>query len=814
MLEQSIGHYKLISLLGSGGMGEVYLATDTKLGRRVAIKVLSPELISDERANKRLIKEARAAATLDHANICAIHEVGEDDGRGFIVMQFLDGETLQQRLKSDRLSIDESLRIATQVAEAIADAHSHGIIHRDIKPGNVMITTRGTAKVMDFGLAKQMRPDAGTVGEAETEMLLSTPGAVMGTLPYMSPEQVRGESLDERSDIFSFGVLLYEMLTGKQPFAQKSSAATASAILTHEPPRWMPDSGNNVTARELLLHHVVFKCLEKDREHRYQTMKDVLQDFANASHEGNASSYSELTQRLPATVATSANRQAASHRLRIPAVILAAALVIAAAAYFLHNRVSSNPARPRINSLAVLPLKAFDASDNLLGLGISDAVIRKISQTGQLVVRPTSAVRRYLNEETDGLTAARQLNVDAVLEGTVQRNSGRLRVSVNLMQTSDGISLWSDHFDMDQSDIFEIQDTMAQRVATSLQLKLDQAQQSLLSKRQTSNPTAYESYVKGVYSFSQRGYGAPAKPQMDETLALFKKALEADPDYALAHAQLAYAYAWMALFVEPRQPRWAELVQEEIDRAQRLDSQLAETHIPRFMILWSGYGGWKIEAAIRELRSAQVLNPNVGHMELGVLYQHSGLEDLASQEFERAMAIDPTDNNMKAGIVSMYWIVRDYDGELAASKRLFNDSTVSIWSLMAKGRLEEAQKGIDRSEQAGGDRFLPNKKALLYALKGDFHAAENQIPIILGAVPAKDPEYHHNTYDVACIYALEGKSEDAVKWLNETAGTGFPSYPLFERDAYLNRIRQSPEFVEFMKRMKELNEKLRSQIQQ
>src|SRR4029450_12431302 len=202
MLEKLIGHYKLISLLGSGGMGEVYLATDTKLGRRVAIKVLSPALISDERANKRLIKEARAAATLDHANICAIHEVGEDDGRGFIVMQFLDGETLQQRLKRERLSIDESLRLAAQVAEAIADAHSHGIIHRDIKPGNVMVTTRGTAKVMDFGLAKQMSSDAETIGEAETEMLLSPPGAVMGTLPYMSPEQLRCESLDERSHIF------------------------------------------------------------------------------------------------------------------------------------------------------------------------------------------------------------------------------------------------------------------------------------------------------------------------------------------------------------------------------------------------------------------------------------------------------------------------------------------------------------------------------------------------------------------------------------------------------------------------------------
>jgi TolB-like protein len=478
---------------------------------------------------------------------------------------------------------------------------------------------------------------------------------------------------------------------------------------------------------------------------------------------------------------------------------------------------SASPSQPVIKSLAVLPLKSLDAGENYLGLGIADAVIRRINQTGELIVRPTSAVRRYLNEETDALTAARQLNADAVLEGSVQRADDRLRVSVNLLRTSDGASLWADSFDMRVADIFTIQDTMSQQVASRLQLKLDPAQQARLTKRYTSSPVAYEFYVKGVYSFDQvlglGGYGEKAKPQAEATIDLFKKAIEADPNYALAHAQLANVYAFTALFVEPTESVWVERAREEIRRAQLLDPQVAETHIARSLLLWSAYEGWQIEAAIRELRYAQQLNPNVGHDELGSLYQHAGLEDLSARELQRALDIDPTSESVKRLIVGMSGIVRKYDEEFAASQKFFGENKPGGLYLMSKGRLDDAKKAIEElSAKEPDNQFLPQAKALLFALKGDFRSAEAEIPSILSKHPIKGPPYHHATYDIACIYALEGKSDEAVKWLKETAAKGFPCYPLFERDAYLNRIRQAPEFIQFMADMKAQNERYRREF--
>jgi TolB-like protein len=517
----------------------------------------------------------------------------------------------------------------------------------------------------------------------------------------------------------------------------------------------------------------------------------------------------------PAQVATirvanlQGDRQGFRFRARnliVPAAMVVLAFV--AAAYFYFPRAAVRPLE--IKSLAVLPLKSLDAGENYLGLGIADAVIRRVNQTEQLVVRPTSAVRRYLTEDTDALTAARQLQADAVLEGSVQHAGDVLRVSVNLLRTSDGVSLWSDHFDMrSTNDVFAIQDQVAQQVASHLRLRLDPAQQARLTKRSTSNPIAYEFYVKGFNSFDQRV--SDPKLFLTESIGFFKQAIEADPNFALAHAQLAYAYATNGVFVDTTEPVWAERAREEINRAQTLDPQLAEAHLARNMLLFSQIEGYQGEAAVREVLLAQRLNPNVGDGELAFLYMHLGLEDLGARELQRASEIDPTSGFVKDMTRGMYLMGSKYD-EYAAHQEQYRDYGMEAWYLMGKCRLDEAEKVMEEWRARKPEIGLPPKAALLLALTGDFRAAEATIPAILGRHPAKDPFYHHAAYDIACIYALESKSVEAVKWLREANATGFQSYPLFERDAYLNRIRQAPEFIQFMTEMKAQNERYRREF--
>jgi TolB-like protein len=568
------------------------------------------------------------------------------------------------------------------------------------------------------------------------------------------------------------------------------------------------------------LQRIARKCLEKDRERRYQTMRDVSIDLDNCRRE-HETAQATVPQRdqvaggeaviVPASDLK--RHKFLSSRPALMAGALLGLLVGVALSYVLVFRRGATTERPpEIKSLAVLPLKSLDAGENYLGLGIADAVIRRINQTGELIVRPTSAVRRYLNEDTDALTAARQLNADAVLEGSVQRADDRLRVSVNLLRTSDGASLWADSFDMRMTDIFTIQDTVAQQVASRLQLQLDPSQQARLTKRYTSNPIAYEFYVKGVYSFDQSNANNN-KPQMEAAIDYFKKAIEADPNFALAHAQLANAYAGKAIFIEPTEPVWAERAREEINQAQTLDPQLAETHLARYQLLFSVYEGFQGEAAVREVLLAQRLNPNVGHGELAYLYLHIGLEDFGARELQRAFDIDPTSEYVKGMTLGMYEMGGKYDEWLAAHQKFYPNDPIGAWYFLGKGRLEEAQEAIEeRSKKEPDDIELPPKRALLFALKGDFRSAEAEIPSILRRHPVKDPIYHHDAYDIACIYALEGKSDEAVKWLKEATATGFQGYPLFERDAYLNRIRQVPEFIQFMAEMKAQNERYRREF--
>ncbi len=456
-----LGRYEIRSKLGAGGMGEVYLAEDSQLGRRVAIKLLPPETISDEHARKRLIREARAVAALDHPNICSIYEVSEADGRSFIAMQYIEGETLDLRLRRKPVELRETLTLASQIADALTEAHSHGIIHRDIKPANVIISSRGQAKVMDFGLAKVIQQAQAIESEADTEALLSTPGAILGTVPYMSPEQVRGEALDARSDIFSFGVVLYEMLSGRQPFASESAAATISAMLTHEPPP-LARFAMNLPEE---LQRIVRKCLEKDRERRCQTMRDVALDLENALREDGSAQDVQRSSREPQATGGYAGRAVRSRKWRdvftswraLLIAALALTMVVAALVYTRRFRGVPATATPsEIKSLAVLPLDNLsgDSAQDYFADGMTEALITSLAKVSALRVISRTSVMQYKDTRKTVPEIARELNVDAIIEGSVQRAGERVQITAQLIQAATDRHVWAGTYGRDLKDVY------------------------------------------------------------------------------------------------------------------------------------------------------------------------------------------------------------------------------------------------------------------------------------------------------------------------------------------------------------------------
>jgi TolB-like protein/Flp pilus assembly protein TadD/predicted Ser/Thr protein kinase len=802
VITQSITHYRIIKKLGAGGMGEVYLGEDTRLDRNVAIKFLPPESTADEQARKRLIREAKAAAKLDHPNICSIYEVGEEAGQSFIVMQYVEGETLDMRIQRKPLELRESLDIAVQVVDALSEAHSSGIVHRDIKPPNIMVNARGNAKVMDFGLAKIIEHSSQMESKAETQSLLTEPGMIIGTVPYMSPEQVRGEALDARSDIFSFGAVLYEMISGRQPFAAESAAATASAILTKEPwpvARFAPEAPAE-------LQRILRKCLEKDRERRYQTVRDLATDLENVRNARHAPQ--QISQDASAAEGNRyAGTSLAGISLSWRTVTLSGSILIliaAALVYAVWFRVAPAAGNLDIKSLAVLPLRSLstDVNDDYLGLGITDTIITKISQIGELTVRPTSAVRKYLHEEMNSLEAARQLQTDAVLDGSIQRAGDHLRVNVNLLRVRDGASLWAESFVMKQSDIFAIQDRISKEIVTRLKPRLSPTEAARLDKRYTTNPEAYEYHLKGRANLERITTAIGDRQAIDAAISYFKKAVELDPKYALAYAVLGYTYMWMANFNDPDSPVWVGLAQEALSKAEALDPQLAEIHDARFEYYFSKYGNWDLAQAAREGRQALALNPSVGHLAVGTFYDHVGLDEaLGLQEFQRALEIDPTNTFVQNRLIESYQLYGKFDEAIEAHRHFFGTHGPEF-ALIAKGRLDEAQPLLeDAINKNSGDLRARSRLALLIALRGKFQEAEAAIPPILKQA-RNNRAYHHITYDIACVYALEGKTDEAVKWLRTTAETGMPNYPLFARDPHLDRIRRESAFVRFMADLK------------
>ncbi len=789
MVGSTISHYKVTEKLGEGGMGVVYKAEDTKLERSVALKFLAAHAIEDPEHQARFLREAKAAARLDHQNICSIYEIGEAAGRTFLAMAYLEGQTLKDKIAERPLKLDEVLDIALQTALGLKSAHQKGIVHRDIKPANLMLTEEGLVKIMDFGLAQL----------AEGSKLTKTE-TILGTPAYMSPEQARREPTDHRTDVWSLGVVIYEMVTGRLPFKGERQEAVLYAI-GHEDPE-------PITALRaglpMELEFIVGKALAKQPDERYQHVEEMIVDLRSLVKKPPSVKGTEI--RMPGAVASPRARPAfLQSNPRMLATLIGVLMLIAVGSYLLWSPpLARVPGKARVNSLAVLPFRSLSGAepDEYLGLGIADTLITKVSRIKSLTVRPFSAVRSYSGSGLDALQVAKDLRVGAVLEGTVQRDRGRIRVSANLLRADDGQSLWAETFDTPLTDIFDVQDRVAREVAARLRSSLTSEEQTALGRKATTNLQAQEYFLRAATIFDRRERlsSANALTEHKSAAALFQKALDLDPGYARARAQLAYVYAWTAVFVEPENPQWLELARDHLRRAEELDSQPADVHIVRHQLLNSVFEGYRSEQAVNELLRAQELDPSVAHTELGNLFAHMGLEEPAIRHLKRALEINPLSDRGPDRLIAGYIRLGRYEEAMAANERLFNRPGPSD-ALLAAGRLSEAEATV----QADLERNLypaavTGQSALFLALKGNFSEAQARISEI--AEMKNDFTYHHGAHSAADVFALQGKPQEAVYWLREASENGLPSYLLFSRDPHLNEIREAPEFVEFIREQK------------
>ena len=809
---QSIKHYKVISPLGAGGMGEVYLAEDKRLGRRVALKFLPAHLTEDKRYLLRFEQEARAIAALSHPHVCMIHEVVEtDDGRACIVMEFVDGRTLRELATEKKISVAEALDVAIQVASALSAAHAAGIVHRDIKLENIMLRHDGYAKILDFGLAKLTdREQTSADPEAATKMFLKTsPGMVMGTVYYMSPEQARGLPVDSRTDIWSLGVVLYELIAGEKPFQGETPTDVIIAIAEREPvPLTKTSSG--VPAE---LERIVNKALAKNRADRYQTADELLIDLRSLRLVLEIKHEVQLvtTTNPPAGVATSQTIPAFLTRNRI--IGLAALLVLIAAAIFslrLYRQRSSPLAQTEIKSLAVLPMENLsgDASQDYFADGMTETLITGLAKVGALRVITRTSVMQYKGTHKPLPDIARELNVDAIVEGSVQHIGDRVKITVQLIHAATERHLWTENYDRDLRDVLTLQNEVVRDVTKQIQVKLTPEEQLRLASERKIDPAAYDYFLRARYYM-----GRQTKEDNKTAIDMFDQAVKTDPSFALAHAALAEACVWRLFLFTPDEKDWEEKASIEIEKALNIDADLAEAHVARGRLLWTPGRHFPHEQAIAEYRRALSVNPNLDEAQnyLALVYNHIGAFDEALRELHSALAINPVNTQAQFRVAETLLFQGKYEEALVGLRgvpREVNPPLVdheTAWALFNLDKKEEAESVVDQflknnPKDYGG--LFTSLQAVFAASAGQKRLSEEKIKTAVERGKGFG-HFHHTAYYIACAYALMNQPEQAVKWLQVAADDGFPCYPLFERDPNLNNVRQDPGFANFLEKQKQ-----------
>jgi serine/threonine protein kinase/Flp pilus assembly protein TadD len=747
MIGQNVSHYKILEKLGGGGMGVVFKAKDTRLGRMVALKFLPEDISHDAQTIERFRREARAASALNHANICTIHDVGEFEGRPYIAMELLEGQTLKHRIAGKPIDTAELLEIGIQFADGLEAAHAKGIVHRDIKPANIFLSPRGSVKILDFGLAK-LAPSLAHGGESvapgagatQTHILpdenLTSPGSSMGTIAYMSPEQARGEDLDARSDLFSLGVVLYEMATGAVPFPGVTAAVVFNAILTAT-----PKPASQVNPR--LPHEIdtlLNKVLEKDPEMRCQTAGELKTDLKR------------LKRDLDSGKRTSAEKSASGSGSTTPA------------------HVAAGPAR---KSVAVLYFENQSGAkeDEYFRDGMTEDIITELSKITQLQVFPRSEMLTFRDKAVTAPLVGQQLGANYVLEGTIRRAGNRLRITTQLVETSSRSAAWAERYDRQMDDVFAIQEEIALSIAQALRVTLTPQEEKKIARKPTENPQAYDFYLRGRNYTRQQNF--------DFALQMFEQAIRLDPQFALAYAGVANICGLIHEFRE-QSPKWIEKGLAACDRAFALDPQLAEVAAARARVY---YAERKYDEAVRyaQLAIERKSDCEYAYNTLGRAYFATGRFEEVAALVEHALEANGDDYNT-------YLPFRN--------------------ALTRLGRAKDVEKLRDRLigvlrrqlEQVPEDVRARILLAAELAETGEVEETQRHLQMAI----ALRPNDTNVLYNAACTYGILKNKQDALETLKKAIECGYGNLEWIKQDPDLLLLRDDPEFQRLVTRGQQL----------